>query len=132
MTEEKRPPLAFIHIPKTAGTSVVKALKDTFGDKNIFYACTSEQTAYFRDMSYEQLINYDVAGGHIPQRTFLRKLPGSQCFTVIRDPYQRAVSIYKHFSTKPQHKYYKLNCQMSFSQHLRWLSENQDIAYEMS
>lgn len=128
----KHLPLVFIHIPKTAGTSIVRALKGTFGHKKIFHAGTSEQTAYFRHMTREQIIKYVVLSGHIPKQTFARKVPGSKCFSVIRDPYQRAASIYKHFSSVLTHQYYETNSQMSFSQHLEWLKANPDISHLMS
>lgn len=61
----------FIHIPKCGGNSVNQVLKD--------------------------LNLYNSRAGHKTYRTYVTDLPAKYYFTTIRNPWDRAVSIYEYF-----------------------------------
>jgi hypothetical protein len=124
--------LVFIHVPKNAGTSFTHALKRTFGRNNVFHAGTSEETSEFRRTKPEDLRNYAILSGHITKASFLNKVPNAKCFAIIRDPYERAVSVYKHFSTVQSHPLYEAHFRLDFSQHLEWMLENVQVTNAIS
>jgi hypothetical protein len=89
----EEPCLVFLHIQKTAGTSMQNHLDDCFGQKE-FYREHSDSLYMF---SPAELSTYDVFAGHfnydslrfIPRRTL-------SIFTFVREPRQRLISLY-HF-----------------------------------
>lgn len=115
--------LGYVHIPKTAGTSVVAALKSMFGASAVFHAGKAAETAYFRNNA-DDLEAYPVLSGHIPYSEFKKRTPERICFTTIREPVERAYSVYKHYATDRNHPLYKQNEGLTFLQHLEWLAED--------
>ncbi|MGA2227357.1 MAG: sulfotransferase family 2 domain-containing protein, partial [Syntrophobacteraceae bacterium] len=87
------PCLVFLHIQKTAGTSMQNHLRDCFGQKEFY----SEHSDSLYIHSPAELSTYDVFAGHfnydslrfIPRRTL-------SIFTFVREPRQRLISLY-HF-----------------------------------
>ena len=98
-------PLVFLHIPKTAGTSLVAALIDTlhprtviggfdrvlFGDYDDF---TSFDEALRREvhLSPDTLAAADLISGHIAYSSLRQRFPGAQFVTVLREPISRLLS----------------------------------------
>lgn len=85
-------PLAFLHIPKTAGASIIQALESYFDDNLIapprnlvdFYRLPENCTDYV-------FFRGHFAGGDI---AFLPK--GADMFTIVRDPVELVVSMYHY------------------------------------
>lgn len=88
------------HIPKTAGTSLLKMLKNSYGDRLLQHNENPEYTyqTSFKDLSQK----FDVVHGHIDlhraehllyNRTFF--------FSFLRDPVQRVLSSYC-FHSRPE------------------------------
>ena len=81
--------LVFLHVPKTAGTTVTKVLASQFSKDDIAPVANAQELAQLDD---EQLLQYRFFAGHFDPGRF-RALPGeSQFITVLRDPWQRVLS----------------------------------------
>ena len=78
-----------IHIPKTGGSSIEKTLEDHNLELNVY----SNGTAFRDDTTYRQL-----------RLNFGQALDNYHIFSVIRNPYMRALSIWQH-TTK---RYYEI------------------------
>jgi hypothetical protein len=86
------PRLAFVHIPKTAGTSVTGALERGYGSQ-MFPGMT---TLDYRCFSDEQLTCYRLFKGHAYRADYMRLPADTIRFTVLRDPVRRAMSFYAY------------------------------------
>lgn len=87
--------LAFIHIPKTAGTAIRLALEKGIGNNRVFsmgYHCTVDE--WYKTLPPDALQDYSVIHGHTPRNSFNRFSSEFQFSTVIRDPIERTASFY--------------------------------------
>jgi len=104
MVEVVQPPLFFIHIPKSAGTSVRKMLYEIYPSTAIFpniQAIRKRPNIYHHyQLFHEQLKQLEseptLLMGHLPFHP-IEGIPGLQYFTFLRDPVKRALSNLKHF-----------------------------------
>jgi hypothetical protein len=85
----------FVHIPKAAGTSLIRLLNDLF---------PGEVSAPFQNLdlcrdaaAVRHLSGYRLISGHISGRDIARCFPDRDCFTVLRDPIERCLSAYTYF-----------------------------------
>ncbi|HVT30375.1 MAG TPA: sulfotransferase family 2 domain-containing protein [Lacipirellulaceae bacterium] len=91
--------MLFLHIPKTAGTSFLLMLQNTFGDNRV---------RRFRDVDehiqqrLDEIIDADLddtssscLAGHFPIHLFRPHLSRFQIFTILRDPIERVLSLYR-------------------------------------
>ena len=90
-TEGAVPPLAFIHVPKTAGTSFTDALRAGWPEARI----VGTQAA-FDAIPFEELTALDLIAGHflawrLEERAGAHFAP----VTVLRDPFERLFSAYR-------------------------------------
>lgn len=103
----------FLHIPKTAGTTLNTVLDENFGTDTIFDVYTDEQRLRLRDTTYEELIRYRLVRGHVFITNFADILDGPipfKVFTFLRDPVERVVSEYHFLKNWPKsHLYRYLN-----------------------
>ena len=82
--------LCFLHIGKTAGTSVQHALMETFFDASIFHDSLIQFDAVFP----EELALYDVVLGHFMFQHVAKLRSSRFLFTFVRDAVDRVVSNY--------------------------------------
>lgn len=105
--------LFFLHIPKTAGTTLNAILNDNFDASRIFDCYTDDQRSLLRETTYEQLAKYNLVRGHVFITNFADILDGPipfNVFTFLRDPVKRVVSEYYFLKSWPKsHVYHFLN-----------------------
>jgi len=105
--------LFFLHIPKTAGTTLNSILDDNFDASRIFDCYTDEQRVKLRETTYEQLAKYNLVRGHVFITNFADILDGPipfNVFTFLRDPVKRVTSEYHFLKSWPKsHVYHYLN-----------------------
>jgi len=88
--------LAFVHIPKTAGTSITSILRDCYGALSLPAMTTLDYPFY----STEELEKYRFYSGHAYLRDYQRLPHDTVRFTVLRDPTERALSFYHYCRTR--------------------------------
>jgi len=87
------PRLLFVHIPKTAGTSMTEALAGLYGALT-FPAMTTLDYAAYDDA---RLLQYRLFKGHAYRRDYKRLPPDTRRLTVLRDPVERAISFWRYY-----------------------------------
>ena len=79
----------FIHVPKTAGTSVITVLRTLFGVQEVMEAADSN----FDNLDLEALAGYRVLAGHFKWDQ-VTHFPDRRLFTFLREPIDLVVSKY--------------------------------------
>jgi len=87
------PRLAFVHIPKTAGTSVRQKLARLYGERALPAMTTLDYPLY----SDARLADYRFYSGHAYRRDYMRLPADTVLMTVFREPVARAISLYGYF-----------------------------------
>jgi hypothetical protein len=87
------PRLAFVHVPKTGGTSVTSALQRAYGAQTLPAMTTLDYPCYADDV----LARYRFYRGHAYRRDYARLPPDTRFMTVLRDPVNRALSTYAYY-----------------------------------
>ncbi|MEM5788224.1 MAG: sulfotransferase family 2 domain-containing protein, partial [Syntrophobacteraceae bacterium] len=103
--------LVFLHIPKTAGTSLYKMFGSSFGEEVIF---RHHQDGLIDKARKEDLSKYFVFMGHMDYDaiSYIPKSPISLC-TFVRDPVERLLSLYYYLRAhEPSHPNYKMDWRM--------------------
>lgn len=104
---QEEPLFLFVHIPKTAGTSLRVALVQHFkkSDIKFDYGPKSKDTSFsvkrfiYRNNDYFRLVSSGtkVLYGHFPVKKYIRLTDCLNVITFFRDPVDRVLSEYKHF-----------------------------------
>jgi len=99
-------PLIFVHIPKTAGTSLRETVIEEFGSDNVMvdYGENSRETSrhvietiYKNGDMFALIKNHPkVIFGHVPAKKYINLSRYKNIITFVRDPIERVVSEYKH------------------------------------
>ena len=103
-------PLFFLHIPKTAGTTLNAILDANFASEAVLDLYTAEQHRAAGDLTYNRLAEYDLVRGHIFIKDFGEIFDGPvpmRAFTFLRDPVQRVISEYFFLKRWPRSHLYK-------------------------
>jgi Galactose-3-O-sulfotransferase len=105
-----KPTLIFLHIPKTAGTTLNRIIDREYGPSTVFstYGPRSREVmTEFIEMSEAQRSSIRVLRGHefFGTHEFFR--PPVTYFTVLRDPVDRIVSHYHYVRRSPQHRFHR-------------------------
>ena len=85
--------LAFVHVPKTAGTSVTEVLTTCFAGA----VCPAMTTLDYAKFDTETLTGWRFFKGHAYRRDYARFPAGTVKFTVLRDPVARALSYWRYY-----------------------------------
>ena len=90
-------PVLFLHIPKTAGTSFVLMLHNTFGDTRVRRI---RQVDDHISETVDHIVKAELSGlscltGHLPIYLFDDILDRFRPFTVLREPVARVLSLYR-------------------------------------
>ncbi|MFZ1767387.1 MAG: sulfotransferase family 2 domain-containing protein, partial [Candidatus Nitrotoga sp.] len=105
------PTYYFLHIPKTAGSSMMRWLTDT----NQFHICPDRLWSLLMKRDKVQLDEYTLFCGHFYR--YLTSYLGKplSTFTFLRNPFDRAFSHYEHIRRDHNHFFYdKVQAQGSF------------------
>ena len=103
-------PLFFLHIPKTAGTTLNAILDDNFAGQPVLDVYTESQQRRLKETTYAQIAQYALVRGHMFISDFRDILDGPvrfRVFTFLRDPVNRVVSEYHFLRTWPKSHLYR-------------------------
>lgn len=114
----------FLHLPRTAGTTMNAILRDTFAREEILSVYTEEEYRACREIDTARLEGVRLIQGHLfleqydPPRMYGRDV---QVFTFLREPVARLVSEYVFLKTwRENHMYAYLNRNnVSFADYLQ-------------
>ena len=110
-------PVLFLHIPKTAGTSFLLMLKNTFGDNRV---CRLHNVDANVQQTIDELIdveldNISCLAGHMPIHLFKEHFDKFQVFTVLREPAARVLSLYRFLRLGRSSEVARLGLRPNFS-----------------
>jgi Sulfotransferase family len=110
-------PLLFLHIPKTAGTSFLLMLQNTFGDSRVRRIHTVDEhiKEIIETIVSTELDQVSVLAGHLPIHLFADCLDKFQPFTVLREPISRVLSLFRFLKTKDLAELNRLGLRQDFS-----------------
>jgi hypothetical protein len=108
------PAIYFLHIPKTAGTSIHDMLVKNFGEKVSPFRLWD----HLRNVNTAVLDQYEIFSGHFGI-AFLKLLSRpTTVFTFLRNPIDRTLSHFMHVKRDPGHPYYRYASGMALSEFL--------------
>ena len=90
--------LYFLHIPKTAGTSLNNIIKEQFPKNKVYPYATYHQVYTNTKL---KLDNYDIIAGHFTHSYVQNMIRPVKIITVLRNPVSRVISAYNHFMREP-------------------------------
>lgn len=103
--------LFFLHIPKTAGSTVGHILSNWYGEELARVSSDQRETIeWFRALSHEEIVRISAVYGHyLLSDNFHSILPTEHqfgYFTMLRDPVERLLSGYYYIKNNPDHPYH--------------------------
>ncbi|MBG0777188.1 MAG: sulfotransferase family 2 domain-containing protein [Desulfovibrionaceae bacterium] len=113
-TPQDRTVLFFLHIPRTAGTTLNHILADNFGPDGLLTAYDRQGLAAVESLTAETARNIRCIQGHILVQDFDRLLDAGLSvapFTFLREPVARVVSEYRFLRAWPHHHLHALLAQ---------------------
>lgn len=109
--------LAFVHIPKTAGTTLHKVISHQFPREKIFIHHDTEGPASEELAARIRAKEASVVMGHMS--VGLHKfIPGLRYITCLRDPVSRIISHYRHALNDPGHYLYQQANSLTLAQYV--------------
>lgn len=84
----------FIHIPKTAGTSVAEVLRRQCGAEKF---CEHIFDSDIKNLSKAEIQKFHVFAGHFNYATVVAAMPHATCFTFLRSPLERVLSLVRYW-----------------------------------
>lgn len=116
----KLSPAVFLHIPKTAGTTIVNLAQRHYGCARV------SSHGDFVGVQAEELANKDFVSGHFGYEFASKIMPGRFSFTFLRDPIERIVSSYYFCQTRDPNEFpeYKLAQENSLERYLELTLES--------
>jgi hypothetical protein len=109
-------PVLFLHIPKTGGTSFLTVLGNVFGDRRVRRLHVDDETAQaqIHRIVADDLQDIDCLAGHFPIHWFARYLDAFHPFTILRDPVDRVMSLFRFLKRAPQSEIERLELREGF------------------
>ncbi|WP_395343288.1 glycosyltransferase family 2 protein [Ningiella sp. W23] len=100
-------PLVFVHIPKTAGTSLIKNLAQAYHSGEILYDYgeNSKRTSdlilkhcyHSNDLDSLASVDISLIAGHFYAKKYIKITAPENVVTFVREPIERVISEFKHF-----------------------------------
>ena len=109
-------PVLFLHIPKTGGSSFLTALGNVFGERRVRrLRCAEEMVqAQIDRIVSDEIQDIDCLVGHFPIHVFANYLNMFRPFTILRDPVDRVMSLFRFLKRAPQSETERLELQEGF------------------
>jgi len=92
----------FLHIEKTAGTSLVSYIKNSVAEKNFYY--TRPELLNDPEVVKNELSKYNALAGHIRYGQIEKNFEDVFKITFLRDPIERILSFYYYAKESPETK----------------------------
>lgn len=98
--------LFFLHIPKTAGLSLISLLDAQFTEEEILELHSAPSPNAFNRYTNNQIAKIKLVRGHYlfgpyDQRIYERIVQNPLIITILRDPVERTISAYRHLLRHP-------------------------------
>src|ERR1043166_2722720 len=92
-------PVLFLHIPKTGGSSFLTVLGNVFGERRVRRLGGADETtqAHIDRIVADEIQDIDCLVGHFPIHAFAKYLDAFRPFTILRDPVDRVMSLFRFF-----------------------------------
>ena len=109
-------PMLFLHIPKTGGSSFLTALGNVFGERRVRrLRCADEMAqAQIERIVSDEIQDIDCLVGHFPIHAFAKCLDMFRPFTILRDPVDRVMSLFRFLKRAPQSETERLELREGF------------------
>lgn len=99
-------PVIFVHVPKTAGTTIKAIIAGQYGDDKVLLGPgTGEQLLEIGRLDDEQRNKIKMIAGHLPVG-FPNLVDNPRYCTLLREPIDRVVSFYYYVRREPEHYLY--------------------------
>ncbi len=115
--------LIFLHITKTAGTTMQKILRTIYDKDEILLIKSNPKNngIHYQDfirLPSSERSRFRVLMGHMPWGLHRYCPNGAEYFTFLRDPLKRGISTYFHCFNKPKHHHHEIARQISIQEYL--------------
>src|SRR5581483_2859984 len=109
-------PVLFLHIPKTGGSSFLTVLGNVFGERRVRRLLGTEEMAqaHIDRIVSDEIQDIDCLAGHFPIHAFAKCLDMFRPFTILRDPVDRVMSLFRFLKRAPQSETERLELREGF------------------
>ena len=110
-------PVLFLHIPKTAGTSMLTALRNMFGDRRVLRLTGAATLAAqpVDDLVVAGMADIACVAGHMPVYLLRHHLARFRPFAILRNPVSRVLSLFRFLHRADAAALARLGLQPGFS-----------------
>lgn len=108
-------PVVFLHIPKTAGSTLYRIIETHYRWETIYTMWQSGTLDDFKQLSPEKMAKIEMLRGHFAFGLHTHLPTTAAYFTILRDPIDRVASYYHFICRSPNHYCYQQVSQQNMS-----------------